>query len=88
MDATQVIDQAGQAVRMALVLGGPLLGAALVVALAVGVVQTLTQMHDPVVGLVPRLAAVLLAALAVLPWAIETWVAYASEMFGSVPGRF
>ena len=48
-------------------------------ALLVGVVQTLTQMHDPVVGLVPRLAVVLLVALVVLPWALESWVAYATR---------
>ncbi len=88
MDMAQVIDGSREAVRMALLLGGPLLAAALAVALVVGVVQTLTQMHDPVVGLVPRLAAVLLALLAVLPWAIESWVAYAADLIGSIPERF
>ena len=87
MDMAQVIDGAGESVRMALLLGGPLLAAALAVALVVGVVQTLTQMHDPVVGLVPRLAAVLLALLAVLPWAIESWVSFASDLIGSIPER-
>ena len=88
MDMPQIIDGAREAVRMALLLGGPLLLAALAVALVVGVVQTLTQMHDPVVGLVPRLAAVLLVALAVLPWALDSWIAYATDLIGSIPERF
>ncbi len=88
MDTTQVIDRTGEAVRMALILAGPLLGAALAVAILVGILQTLTQMHDPVVGLVPRLAAVLLVVLAVLPWAVETWVTYASDLFATAPDRF
>lgn len=87
MDLANAIDLTGEAVRMALQLGGPLLGAALAVALLVGVVQTLTQMHDPVVGLVPRLAVVLLVALAVLPWALESWVSYATDVIGSIPDR-
>jgi len=87
MDMANAIDAAREAVRMALQLGGPLLGAALAVALLVGVAQTLTQMHDPVVGLVPRLAVVLLVALAVLPWALESWVAYATDVIGSIPER-
>jgi len=85
MDSSLVIDWSREAVRMALVIGGPLLGVALVVGLIVGIVQTLTQMHDPVVGQVPRLVAVLLAALVALPWLIGRWVAYAVELIGSIP---
>jgi len=85
MELTQVIDWSREAVRMALLLGGPALLAALAVALLVGAGQTLTQMHDPVVGLVPRLAAVLLVILAVLPWLLGTWVAYAADLIGSLP---
>jgi flagellar biosynthesis protein FliQ len=85
MDMVQVIDWSREALRMALVLGGPALLAALVVGLLVGIAQTLTQMHDPVVGQVPRLVAVLVVALAALPWLIGRWVAYASELIGSIP---
>ena len=58
MDMTQVIDWSREALRMALLLGGPLLAAALLVGLLINVGQTLTQLHEPVVGLVPRLVAV------------------------------
>ena len=87
MDMGLVIDGSREAVRMALLLGGPPLMAALLVGLLVGIGQTLTQMHDPVVGQVPRLVAVLLVVLAVLPWLLSRWVAYAAEVIGSIPDR-
>ena len=40
--------------------GGPVLAALLVVGLVVGVLQAATQINDPAVGFVPRLAATLL----------------------------
>lgn len=87
MDHAGVIEACREAVRMALLLGGPLLLVALVVGLVVGVGQTLTQMNDPAVGQVARLAGVLLALLAALPWLLGRWVAYASDWFGSIPDR-
>jgi flagellar biosynthesis protein FliQ len=86
-DMTQVIDWSREALRMALLLGGPLLAVALVVGLIVGVGQTLTQMHEPVVGQVPRLVAVLAVAMIALPWLIGRWVAYAIDLIGSIPER-
>jgi flagellar biosynthetic protein FliQ len=82
-----VIDWSREALRMALLLGGPLLAVALMVGLVVGVVQTLTQMNEPVVGQVPRLVAVLAAVLVALPWLVGRWVAYAVELIGSIPDR-
>lgn len=82
-----VIDGSREAVRMALILGAPPLIAALLVGILIGVGQTLTQMHEPAVGQIPRLAAVMLVVLAVLPWLLTQWVAYAVDVIGSIPGR-
>jgi flagellar biosynthesis protein FliQ len=72
---------------MALVLGAIPLLVALVVGVLVGIGQTLTQLNEPVVGLVPRLVAVLAAVLLTLPWLIATWVAYAARLVESLPDR-
>jgi flagellar biosynthesis protein FliQ len=87
MEITHVIDWSREAVRMSLLLGGPPLAAALLVGVLVGVAQTLTQMHEPIVGLVPRLVAVLLVVLALLPWLIGRWVGFATQMIASLPER-
>jgi len=87
MEMAQVIDWSREALRMALLLGGPLLAVALVVGLVVGVGQTLTQMNEPAVGQVSRLVAVLAAVLIALPWLLGRWVAYAADLIGSIPDR-
>ncbi len=87
METSLVVEWGRDALRMALLLGGPLLAVALVIGLVVGIVQTLTQMNEPVVGQVARLAGVLLAVLAALPWLLGRWVAYAVALIGSIPDR-
>ncbi len=86
MDATHVIDYSREALFLSLRLGGPLLVVALVVGLLVNVGQTLTQLHEPVVGLIPRIAAVALVLLLILPWLIDRWVSFARDLIGSIPG--
>ena len=85
MDMTHAIDWSRQALQMALVLGGPLLTAALLVGLVINVGQTLTQLHEPVVGLIPRLVAVALVLLLILPWILARWVSFAVDLIGSIP---
>jgi flagellar biosynthesis protein FliQ len=86
MDMTHAVDCSREALRMALILGGPLLAAALVIGLLVNVGQTLTQLHEPVVGLVPRLIAVVVVLLVIMPWLISRWVSFAVDMIGTMPG--
>ncbi len=85
MDTTHVIDCSRDALGMALTLGGPLLVVALVVGLLVNVGQTLTQLHEPVVGLIPRIVAVALVVLLILPWLLDRWVSFARDLIGSIP---
>ena len=85
MDISHAIDWSRQALWMALLLGGPLLIAAFLVGLVVNVGQTLTQLHEPVVGLVPRLAAVALVLLLILPWMLGRWVSFAVDLIRSFP---
>ena len=85
MEMTHAIDWSREALRMILLLGGPLLAAALVIGLVVNVAQTLTQLHEPVVGLIPRLIGVVVVLLVLLPWMLGRWVAFAAELFRSIP---
>jgi flagellar biosynthesis protein FliQ len=85
MEMTHAIDWSRQALQMSLVLGGPLLAAALLVGLVINVGQTLTQLHEPVVGLIPRLVVVALVLLLILPWMLAHWVSFAVDLIGSIP---
>ncbi len=85
MDVLNVVDCSRAALRLALLLGGPPLAAAVLVGLVVGMIQTMTQMHEPVVALAPRLIAVVVIVMVALPWLVGRWVSYASEIFGGFP---
>jgi flagellar biosynthesis protein FliQ len=74
-----------EALRMSLLLGGPLLAAAFLVGLLVNICQTLTQLHEPVVGLIPRIAAVTVVLLLILPWLLTRWVSFTVELIESIP---
>jgi len=85
MDASQVVDWSQEAIRLALVLGGPLLAVALIVGVLVGIGQTLTQLHEPVIGLVPKMVAVIVAVLVLLPWMFGRWVGFTVNLIDSIP---
>lgn len=71
------------------VVGGPLLGVLLAVGLIVGILQAATQVSDPAVGFIPRLAAGLLACVLLGGWMIQrlaTFFAQALERMGTPPG--
>ncbi len=70
---------------MTLLLGGPLLASALLVGLIVNILQTLTQMNEPVVGLVPRLATVIIVLLLLIPWLLGRWMSFTVDLIGSIP---
>jgi type III secretion protein S len=67
VDAT-LLGLGREALMLVALLSAPALGAALAAGLLVGVLQAATQVQDPSIGVVPRLAAVLLALAAAGPW--------------------
>ena len=73
-------------VRSALLSGAATIAPVLVVGLVVGtlagLVQAATGVHEPVVGLVPRMAAMVAMLVASLPWMVERFV----ELFRSAAG--
>lgn len=85
MDPTPLLDGLRELLRLGLMLAAPALVAALAVGLVVGLLQTMTQLHEPTVALVPRLIVVALAVMIVLPWMVDQWTAYASDLWRSMP---
>ncbi|GIW86022.1 MAG: hypothetical protein KatS3mg108_0346 [Isosphaeraceae bacterium] len=88
MDVTRLVDWTREGFRVALLLGGPPLLAAVLVGLIVGAIQTMTQLHEPVVAQVPRLLVVLGVVVALLPWLVTTWVAFARALITGLGSGF
>jgi len=57
-----------EAVLLALLVSAPALAAALLVGTVTGVLQAVTQVQEPTIGVVPRLVAVLGALAFAAPW--------------------
>lgn len=79
MSDPTLLHLAREALLMALVLSAPPLGAALVVGLLTGVAQAATQVQEPALGVVPRLAAVLGALAISGPWIGARLARFAGE---------
>ncbi|MES1207565.1 MAG: flagellar biosynthetic protein FliQ [Pseudomonadota bacterium] len=59
--------------------GGPYVGALLVVGLAIGIFQAATQINDPAVGFLPRLTAGIVLASVLGRWSIERLAQFLSS---------
>lgn len=81
MSADQVVDVARQAIFVLLKLGAPVMGVALVVGVAVALLQALTQMQEMTLSFVPKILAIFLTTLLVLPFMTATLVGFGEELF-------
>lgn len=77
---------AREALVVVLLVSAPPLAAALLVGVTVGVLQAATQVQEPTVAVVPRLAAVVAALAAAAPWIAARVVRFASECFSLAGG--
>ena len=80
------IDQASDLVRetllVALIISAPLLIVGLVVGLIVSILQALTQIQEQTLVFVPKIAAMIAAAVLIAPWLFNQLMTFAAAMFG------
>jgi flagellar biosynthesis protein FliQ len=85
------VDQAAEltrnAVALVLLLGAPIMLMAIIVGLAISILQAVTQLQDQTLSFVPKIIAMALAGLALLPWMMHRMVEYATEIFNNIPSQ-
>ncbi len=84
MDPT-LVHLVRESLLLVLAVSAPPLGAALAVGLATGVLQAATQVQEPSIGVVPRLAAVLASLALAAPWIGARVVRFAAACLDLVP---
>jgi flagellar biosynthesis protein FliQ len=81
------IDQANDLLRETLVLAlfsaAPLLLVGLVVGLSISLFQAVTQIQEQTLVFVPKIAAMVAAAIFMIPWIASRLVDYATVMFSN-----
>ncbi|MDA9095336.1 flagellar biosynthesis protein FliQ [Porticoccaceae bacterium] len=88
MDPAQVIDLGRESLWIAVLVAAPLLGVALIVGLAVGILQAATSIQEMTLSFIPKLGAMILALVIFGSWQIAVMVDFIRRIFGRIPELF
>jgi flagellar biosynthetic protein FliQ len=75
-----------RALEVTILLSAPLLLAALIIGLLVGVFQAATQINEMTLSFIPKLIGMAGTLVVAGPWMLKTIVGYTRELFESIPG--
>ena len=81
MSPDQAIDFARQALLLCLLIAGPVLLIGLIVALVVGLLQAATNVTEQSLTFVPKVLAMAIAGVLLLPWMVSRLMDFAAQMF-------
>ena len=81
MDFVGALDLGREALLTALIIAGPVLLVGVAVGIVVSLIQTITQLSDQTLSLVPKILAMVMAAIFFVPWLATRLVEYAQSMF-------
>lgn len=85
MTPDTIIGIGKETIGVVLMVSGPVLLCGMAVGLIISVFQAVTQIQEMTLTFVPKIIAVFVALLALLPWIIEIMVSYTSRMITSIP---
>lgn len=80
-----VITLAKETVELTLLISLPMLAVGLIIGVAIGLFQSLTQIQEMTLVLVPKIVAILLTLLFTLPWIMNKMTAYTSQLILNIP---
>jgi flagellar biosynthetic protein FliQ len=81
MSPQMVIDIAREAIWVMIKIGAPTMLVALVVGLAISLLQALTQIQEATLSFVPKMLAIAVAFVVTTPFTIRVLVAFATSLF-------
>jgi flagellar biosynthetic protein FliQ len=84
MDAQIATHILAEALMTAFWICAPLLAISFVLGLAINIIQIATSLQDPSFSTVPRLAACLVAILALMPWMLGHATSFTLRVFGNL----
>jgi flagellar biosynthetic protein FliQ len=78
------VDALRRALILAIELSLPVMAAGMAAALIASAAQAITRIEEQTLSLVPRLAAMGIAAFLLIPWLLDVSAEYAREVLGSL----
>lgn len=84
MDEAMVITVGREALRVALLVGAPLLVAGAVIGLIVSIVQVATSIQDATITFIPKIVTCIVVLLIALPWMMRTMLTFTRQIFAMI----
>ncbi len=81
MDEALILTIFQKAILLTMLIAAPILLSAIVVGLAISIIQSVTQIQEQTLTFVPKIFAALLVLIVAAPWMIETFTSTTKEMF-------
>ena len=85
MTPESVMSLGYEAMKLALLLGAPLLLVALVTGLLISLFQAATQINEMTLSFIPKLLAVFATLVLAGPWMLNSVIDYMHNLFSSIP---
>ena len=85
MTVDQAVELGRAAVMMTLLIGAPIMLTAIVVGLVISILQAVTQIQDQTLSFVPKIVAMMLVVLYLLPWSIQRMIEYSTNLIREIP---
>lgn len=80
MSIEQVSEIFASAMRVTLMVAGPLMGVAMIVGLLVSIFQAATQVNEQTLTFVPKIVLVLVTFVLLFPWMMRTMVEFGTGL--------
>ena len=81
MTIEQAIDLLRDAMVVTLVIIGPILAIGMVIGLIISLVQAVTQIQEQTLAFVPKIFAMAIAVIFVMPWMFQRLIDYTRHLF-------
>jgi flagellar biosynthesis protein FliQ len=84
MSVDQAVDIVREALSVMLLLSLPILGAGLAIGLAISIFQAVTQIQEQTLSFVPKIVAMGMVAILIMPWVARMLMEFSVRMFSGV----
>jgi flagellar biosynthetic protein FliQ len=83
MNEEMIMNIGAEAIKTTLYLAGPMLLAAMVIGIAVSVLQAITQINEATLTFIPKMVAIVVVLAVMAPWMLEILRHYATDVLGN-----
>ena len=88
LDTALVVDLGREALWVAVLIAGPLLGIALIVGLVIGIIQAATSINEMTLSFIPKIAALVAVLVLLGSWQVSVIVDFTRKLYERIPTLF